>query len=328
MSKLRILSRADVLRALPMRAAIDAVKSAYAAASTGRAEMPLRSHMRGAEDGLVLTMPAYLAPQGALAIKIVSVYPRNPARDLPRIHALVTVLDAATGQPLAVLEGAALTAIRTGAASGAATDILARPEAHRLAIIGCGRQGRTQLEAVCAVRSIESVWIYDADRAQAERFAAEMAASVIPARITIATSSDEAVHAADIVCAATTSEQPVFNGSALRPGTHVNGIGSFTPAMREVDPHTLQRASIVVDSREAALSEAGELIHALESGAIAPDAVQTELGEILAGLKPGRTHAEQITFFKSVGIAVQDAAAAAVALRAAEQHGLGTLVDW
>jgi len=327
MTSLRVLSRAEVIRALPMPAAIEAVKSAYAAVSAGQAAMPLRSHLSAAQDGLVLTMPAYLAPQRALAIKVVSIYPHNPERGLPRIHALVTVLDAETGQPVAVLDGGALTAIRTGAASGAATDVLARPEARTLAVIGCGVQARRQLEAVCAVRPIESILIYDINRAAAEQFAAEMAETT-SARIAVSDSADAAVSVADVVCAATTSQQPVFSGAVLKPGTHINGVGSFTPDMREVDTLTLQRSLIVVDSREAIMNEAGELIHALKSGAIASEAVQTELGEIINGDKPGRTRADQITFFKSVGLAAQDAAAAALVLRAAEQHGLGTQVDW
>lgn len=327
MTILRVLSRADVIRALPMPAAIEAVKSAYAIVSAGQADMPIRAPLRAAQDGLVFTMSAYLAPQKALAIKVVSIFPHNSERGLPLIHALVMVLDAETGQPVAVLDGGALTAIRTGAASGAATDVLARPDARTLAVIGCGVQARKQLEAVCAVRPIESVLAYDINRAAAEQFAAEMAQTT-SARITVSDSADAAVSAADVVCAATTSQQPVFSGAALKPGTHINGVGSFTPDMREVDTLTLQRALIVVDSHEAALSEAGELIHALKSGILPPEAVQTEMGEIINGDKPGRTRADQITFFKSVGLAAQDAAAAALVLRSAEQHGLGTQVDW
>jgi ornithine cyclodeaminase len=273
-------------------------------------------------------MPAYLSRSGEFAVKIVSVHPHNSDRGLPTIHALVVALDAATGRPLALLEGGSLTAIRTGAASGAATDLLARPDARTVAVFGSGVQARTQLEAVSTVRSIQRAWVYSLDAPGARAFVQEMAGrGPIPDELTIAETPQAAVQQADIICTATTSSTPVFQGGDLQPGTHINAIGAFTPAMQEVDTETVRRSLVVVDSREAAMAEAGDLIIPIQQGAISADWIRAEIGEIVAGVKPGRTNPEQITLFKSVGVAVQDAAAAARALQRAQEEGLGQVVD-
>ena len=327
-----ILRAADVPRALPMAEAIETVKRAYKALSAGEAEMPLRLSLPvKPHDGVSLFMPAYVrtAEEEALAVKVVSVFPHNLERGLPLIHAAVLVLEARTGRPLALLEGGTLTAIRTGAASGAATDVLARPDSHVLAVFGAGAQGRTQVEAVCTVRPIERVWVYDVDAARAEALAAELAGrGPIPDDVRVAASPREAVAEADVICTATTSHKPVFADTDLKPGVHINGIGAYTPEMAEVPPETVARALVVVDSREAALAEAGDIIQPLRAGRITEDHIHAELGEILLGRKPGRTSPQQITFFKSVGVAVQDALTARVALRNALEDGLGERVSW
>lgn len=326
--KVRLLSAAEVKKALPMADAIAALKGAYAQLSTGQAAMPLRSHMPVAGGGSTLVMPAYLPQQGAMAIKVVSVFPQNSALALPIIHGLVLVIDTVTGQPQAVLEGGTLTAIRTGAASGAATDILARPDASSAAIIGTGVQARTQLEAVCTVRDIREVSIFSLNRREAEIFIDDLAGKgPIPANIRIADSADAAVATADIICTATTAATPVFDGRLLKPGAHVNGVGSFTPQMQEIDLATVQRSLVVVDSREAAWEEAGDLIIPLRNGDITAAHIAAELGEIIAGQHPGRQRDDQITFFKSVGVAVQDAAAASIALNNALDQNLGTTIS-
>ncbi|HET7012034.1 MAG TPA: hypothetical protein VFI11_14760, partial [Anaerolineales bacterium] len=228
---LRILTADDVRRSLPMAAAVVAMKQAYLQFSNGEAEVPLRSRLEVAShDGVTLIMPSYLRRTEDLAVKIVSVFARNPERNLPTIHAVVVAVDADTGAPAAILEGAALTALRTGAGSGAATDVLARREARTAAIFGSGVQARTQLEAVCTVRSIETAWIYSIDEPGARRMAEDCAGkSPIPIDVRVASSPEEAAEGADIICAATTSSSPVFPDSAVRPGTHINAIGSFTP---------------------------------------------------------------------------------------------------
>ena len=328
--ELTLFSAADVRRALPMAEAIEAVKAGYVQLSAGRAQVPLRTHLSIAEGDSTLVMPVYSpgadGEAGALGLKLVSVFNSNVPRGLPLIHSLVLAVDPATGAPLALIEGSSLTAIRTGAASGAATDALARPEAAVAAIFGSGVQARRQLEAVCSVRTIQRVLVYSL--AGAEAFVEEMAGQgLVPSDVVIAGSPRDAVAEADIICAATTSHTPVFDGRDLKPGAHVNGIGSFTPQMQEIDAETVWRARVVVDSYEAALVEAGDLIIPLHDGTIGRDHIAAELGEVLAGTKPGRTNPEQITFFKSVGVAVQDAMAARAILRRGPALGLGQSID-
>ena len=329
--EIRVLSAADVVQALPMSEAIAGMKSAFAQLSTGKAIVPLRGRVDvggpGGAQGVTLVMPAYLAESKDLAVKVVSVFPQNVSRAEPTIYAMVLVLDAMTGRPLALMEGGTLTAIRTGAGAGAATDLLARPDAEVATILGSGVQARTQLEAVCTVRPVRRVSVYSPTPGRAAAFAREMAGKgPIPDDIQVVGDPDAAVRGADIICAATTSTTPVFRGRFLRPGAHVNGVGSFTPAMQEVDVETIQRALVVVDSRAAALAEAGDLIIPLERGLIQEDHIVAELGEIVAGVKPGRTRPEQITFFKSVGVAVQDAICGRIALENAISRDLGTAV--
>jgi ornithine cyclodeaminase len=327
--KLRILSGADVVRALPMADAIAAMKDAFRQLSTGKAAMPLRPRIEvPAHEGTSLFMPALLAESGDLGIKVVSIFNNNPAKGLPLIYAAVLVLDSETGRPAALLEGGSVTAIRTGAGSGAATDVLARPDAQVAAILGSGVQARTQLEAVCTVRPIREVRVYSPNAERAAAFARAMAGQgPIPVQVRAVASPAEAVTGADVICAATTSATPVFDGRDLKPGAHVNGVGSYTPTMQEVDVETVRRSLVVIDSRTSARAEAGDLIIPLQSGEITEDHIHAELGEILAGTKAGRAGPGQITYFKSCGVAVQDAAAARRALDNAERFGLGSVVD-
>lgn len=326
---MRLLTRSDVQRALSMREAVEIIKRAFAELSTGKAESPLRAAVaQPKHDGVTLFMPAYLGESDALAVKIASIHNRNPERGLPRINALVVAIDPATGQPLAAMEGGYLTALRTGAASGAATDLLARADAETVAIIGAGRQARTQLLAVAAVRPIKRAWIYSRRRESSEELIAEMQPQLESIELLVAGSPSEAVREADVICAATNSSLPVFSGEDLKPGAHVNGTGSYTHEMQEVDFATLRRASkIVVDERKAALAEAGDLIVAINRGEIRVEDIYAELGEIAAGLKPGRQRKDEITYFKSVGNAVQDAAVAQAIYRKAVEENLGVEFD-
>jgi alanine dehydrogenase len=330
--KIRILSAIDVKQALPMAEAIAGVRKAFAQFSAGQADMPLRSQVKvadvsGKTAGTMLVMPAHLHRDQALAVKVVSVFPDNPTVALPLVHGVVLVLEAGTGQPLALLEGGAVTAIRTGAASGVATDLLARPDAAVATIIGSGAQARTQLEAVCSVRDIREVRVYSRTAAHAKKLAAEMAGSgPVPQQVIVTDEVKAAVTGADIICTATTSSDPVFSGSWLKPGAHINGIGSYTPTMQEVDSETILNSLVVVDSKTAALAEAGDLIIPLQQGLITEAHIYAELGEILLGTKNGRTSPDQITYFKSVGIAVQDVSAAHIAYQNALASNLGTVV--
>jgi ornithine cyclodeaminase len=308
-----------------MPAAIDAQRRAFVALATGQADLPSRTPVAvPAEDAVTLFMPARVA--GDLGAKIVSVYPRNPARGLPLIHGVVVLIDAGTGRPTAVMDASYLTALRTGAVSGLATDLLASPEARTAAILGAGPQAATQLLAVCAVRPIRQVWVFSRDPGHVAAFIARLQPEV-PAQLLAAASATEAVRDADVVCAATTSATPVFDGRVLRAGAHVNGVGSYTLDVQEVDTETVRRAGrVFVDCRAAALAEAGDVVLPLRAGVIA-EAELVELGAVAAGQCPGRTAGDQITFFKSVGIAVQDVAIGAEVLRRARESGLGTEIE-
>ena len=325
--KILVLTAAEVRQAVRMQIAIGVMKTAFRDFSMDNSQAPLRSKISADKsNGTVLLMPAITDKD--LAIKIVSVFDNNQHLALPLIHAMIIVLDVSTGKPLALLEGGSITAIRTGAASGAATDILARNDAKSVAIIGSGIQARTQLEAVCAVRAIEQAWIYSPNTKHAEDFASEMSGSgSIPHNLHVAPSSMEAVQNADIVCTATTSNTPVFDGNHIKKGAHINAIGSFTPKMQEVDPVTISKSLVVVDSRQSVLKEAGDLIVPIEANIVQKDHIHAELGEIISNKLLGRTDKDQITYFKSCGVAVQDVAAAQLAVQEAKRLGLGTVIS-
>ena len=316
---IRILTAADVRAALSIVEAIDAVARAYSQLSAGKATMPLRSRFH-TEKGVTLLMPAHLHESGDFAVKIVSVYADNPKLGLPTVAATVLAMDPQTGLPLALMEGDSLTALRTGAAGGVAARYLAREDAGTVALFGAGVQARSQLRAAMAVRNIKHVWIVDPFAAAAQRMADEISGWPDAPAVTLADSPKTAVTQADIVLAATTATTPLFDGNDLKPGTHVTGVGSFTPQMQEIDAATVRRARVVVDQRDAAMAEAGDII-------IGKAVIDAEIGEIINGEKPGRQSDEEITFFKSVGLAVQDAVTAAAVLKAAEKKGLGTVIE-
>ena len=303
-----------------MPQAIDAMRHAYGQLSAGKVTAPPRQHI-STDKGVTLIMPAYLRERSEFGIKVVSVYDDNPNFDLPRITATVLVLDPTTGAPKAFMDGASLTAIRTGAGGGVAADVLARQDAKTVGLFGAGVQARSQLQAVMAVRDIERVNLISRTQVSAQRLAAEISEWTDTPEVNLVSNPQQVVQDADIVLCATTSGTPLFDGNILQPGTHITAVGTFVPEKREVDTTTIRRAHrIVVDSREACLEEAGDLI--------IPNAeIDAEIGEIINGDKQGRESDAEITFFKSVGVAVQDAVAAAAVLAAAEAEALGTLVE-
>jgi alanine dehydrogenase len=329
MQRLKILAERDVRKLITMEQAIHCVRDAYVQLSQGKAHLPPRTSISVNSSSSVLFMPAYLAGSCALGAKIVSVFPGNPEKKLPRLHALIVMLRADTGQPELVMDGTYLTALRTGAASGVATRLLARKDACVAALIGAGVQGRTQLEAVCTVRPVEKVWVYDRDRKNAARFVEEMNThgDPIPRALFVAESPARAVGDADIICTATSSSTPVFEDGNLKPGVHINSVGSFTPEMQEIPSRTVARAKIVVSLRSAALSEAGDLLIPLKEGLITEQCIHGEIGEILTEKIPGRESDEEITFFKSVGLAIQDMAVASFVRNAAMGKEIGTTVE-
>jgi ornithine cyclodeaminase/alanine dehydrogenase-like protein (mu-crystallin family) len=325
---LRFLSAEEVRKSLPMAEAVEIMKLAFAYLSSGQAVVPPRIHLDVCDQrGVALFMPSYLPATERIGMKMITLCSDNPSRGLPRIQALMCVLDATTGTPLALMDGTVLTAIRTGAASGAATDLLARAESCTAAIFGAGVQARTQLEAVCAVRPIRKAWVFDVSRERAQAFADDMGPA-LHLDVQPAESSAEALRDADVVCTATTAKSPVFCDREIRPGVHLNAVGSYQPAVQEIPAETVLRALLVVDHRPAALEEPGDLLIPLAQGLFQEDHIHAELGELVMGNKSGRTSPEAVTMFKSVGVAIQDLAAAVHVLRRAEQLGLGTEVPW
>lgn len=324
--KLTCLSADDIQAALPMEVAVRVMKQAFAAFSAGRAETPLRTLLSIPDvEGSTLVMPCYL-PDYGLGAKVVSIFPGNRGRFKPAIQGVVILLNPSTGEPNALVDGTALTAWRTGAASGAATDLLAIEDASLAAVIGAGAQARTQILALDAVRSLEEIRIYDhtADRV---RTLIEKVQPHVSATLVMTDSAVEAVRDVHVVCTATTSTTPVLDGSTLAPGTHVNAIGSYTLSMQELDPGTIQRARVFVDSLEAAEAESGDLMAAVRGGVTAINQ-WTELGQVVTGGSAGRESPDEITLFKSVGLAVQDIAAGSEALARARANGLGTEINF
>jgi len=320
--RLSVLSRDDVARAVSMPAAIDAVASAYRELSAGRAQSPVRLALQ-APSGTALFMPGYLEDTAAMGAKIVSVFQGNAERGLPSIHGIVIILDPETGIPMAIMDGTYLTALRTGAGSGVATRALAREDARVLAIFGAGGQARAQIDAVRAVRPIEEVRVVS----KGGRSARELAATLEGVRAHAVNDPAEAVLGADVICTVTTSSRPVFPAEAVGPGTHVNGVGSFKPDMQEVPAELLVRSRIFVDARDAALEEAGDLIIPIRDGVFGEDRIVADMGEVLDGRAEGRTNPDEVTYFKSVGNAVQDMAVGLLAVREGEARGLGTTVE-
>ncbi|HWV33990.1 MAG TPA: ornithine cyclodeaminase [Thermomicrobiales bacterium] len=321
-----VLTRADLKNLVPMHEAVDLMKTAFTELSAGRAVVPMRTVLEiEPETSSTLVMPAYLPGVGALGFKVISIFTKNPARGLPTGNAMVCMLDEETGVPKALLNGAFLTALRTGAVSGAATDLLARKDARRLTVIGAGVQAVTQAAAVCTVRDIDEVTVVYRSEDSWQRFqeAVKRDWPEIADRITGTTDAEAAVRPADVICAATTSSKPVFKAAWVKPGTHINGVGSFTPEMQEIPAETVTQARVVVDHRESALSEGGDLIIPLRAGAFGEDHIVAELGEVAAGGVTGRTADEEITFFKSVGNAVQDVVVARRAIDLAIERGIG-----
>lgn len=320
--KLRILSADDVRSAVSMTEAIDAMREAFGQLSAYQADIPARTPVSG-EDGVMLLMPGRLRKSGAMGAKLVSVFEENPDRGLPAVSALMTMVDPETGLPVAVMEGGYLTALRTGAASGLATELLAVEDASVLTVFGAGDQARTQVEGVRAVRPIEEVRIVSRTPESAEELSDELEG----VEVRIEEDRSAAVEGAHVICTATTSAEPVFRGEDVDPGTHVNGIGSFTSTAREVDDVLVGRARIVVDSMEAAMEEAGDIIGPIRRNVVSRAHLYGELGEIVNGKLGGRDDDEQVTFFKSVGNAAQDLAVGRRVMDVAEDSGLGSVVE-
>jgi alanine dehydrogenase len=322
-----VLGRSEVESLLDLDALRAAVAEAMREVSTGQVSMPSRIAATVPDRGLVAAMPAYL-PGAGLAVKLVSLFPGNT--ELPTHQALVVVFSPDTGQPVALLDGTSITVARTAAGSALSAQLLARPDAQTLAILGTGEQARAHAHALIRVRPIRTVLIAGRTPDKSAALASELAAT-LPVAVEVAPSFADACQAADIVCATTHSADPVVRREFVRTGTHVTSVG-YNTAGREVDSATVASSIVVVESRDAALGAppagANDLRVPIEEGLIGPDHVHAEIGELVAGTRPGRTAPDQITLYKSVGIAAQDAAAAALVLAAAQARGIGRTISF
>jgi len=324
-----VLSHADVEALLPMSEAIDLMADALTALAKGEVHNPLRFVIRPPDaPGLLGLMPAYRGgASAAWGLKTVCVYPSNPSRGLDAHQGAVLLHDAATGELRAVINASAVTAIRTAAVTGVATRLLARPSATRLAVLGAGVQARRHLEAMRIVRPLESVRLWSRNREKAEALASGFTEGA-GLSIQVVDSAEHAVHDADIVVTITAAAEPVLQRSWLARGVHVNAVGSSIPTTREIDSATMAAASLFVDRRESTLNESGDYLFAARDGVIGPDHIRAELGEVLTGERPGRTRDDEMTLFKSLGLAVEDLAAAQFLDRRGRESGVGTVVPF
>jgi len=309
-----LLSDDEISRLISMRETIDAVEAAFGEFARGGVKMPQRSTiMLDEEAGSISFMPSYIPEARALATKIISIYPKNPTKGLPTTAAWIIVNDPETGMIEALLDGTYLTAMRTGAVTGVAARYLAPKDSKKAAMIGCGVQGKTQAWAVAETRAIEKMRVFDLSRERMDLFSREMSGKlgidVVPSD-----SVAEAVNGVDIVVTATTSKDPVVRREWLGERVHVSAIGAFYPDYRELDTGTIRDAKLVVDSREAIMDEAGDILIPISEGVIGVDHVYAELGDLVLGRKPGRTDDDGLTVFKSVGLAIQDSSVARLVL--------------
>jgi ornithine cyclodeaminase len=327
--KMLILNEAEVAQLLPMPECISAMEQAFSALARGEAHQPLRTIFRPPEvRGVLAMMPTFRAgPSPLFGLKAICVFPGNAAIGKDAHQGGVMLFAGETGELLAIVNASAITAIRTAAVSALATRMLSREDAGDLAIVGAGVQARSHLVAMSCVRPLRRVRIAARSVANAKSFANEMQAQC-GARIEPVETVEAAVRGADIIVTATTSRDPVLQREWISPGAHINAIGTFSPKAREVDTATIAAATLFVDRRESALNEAGDYLIAAQEGAIGPAHICADLGEVLTGVHPGRTSPEEITLFKSLGLAIEDLAAAAHVYQKAADANAGAWVEF
>ena len=317
-----IVNQQEVIHSLTMRRALDVMRETLVALERGQAIQPLRTLMKlPGERGAFWIMPSYAGVPASLGIKVLTAVPGNLETPYDT-HQGAVLLFGDHGELLAIIDATALTAIRTAAVSGVATDVLARANSSVLAILGSGTQAMSHVEAVVSVRSITEVRVWSRTTAHAERFAHEASARFQVAVVACA-SVERAVGDADVICTTTAAPTPILEGEWLRPGVHINAIGSGSPTDREVDGATVRRARVFVDRMESAMREAGDLLRAIEEGAIIAGDIAGELGAALVGRVPGRRTPEEVTLFKSVGLGAEDVAAARATYDECLRLGLG-----
>jgi alanine dehydrogenase len=322
----RLLSSKDISQILDMKATMDIQAQAFADLSDGKTNMPQRVMLRCPDaNGGAGFMPAYLPGMAALGAKIVTAFPDNPVKfNLPTILGLIVFLDDKTGKPLAIMDGVSITAMRTGAGAGVATRLLAREDAKVHTLFGTGGMAQAQAWAVATARNIEKLILVSLDPPEKKAAFCASLADILSCEITLADDPQAAVWEADVITLVTTARTPIINGDWIKPGTHINGVGSHAPAVREIDTTTVQRSRVVCDLVSACKAEAGDLIIPVESGEWNWDRVAGSLGDVLTGKASGRISREDITLFKSVGLAIQDISTASHVYQKAVELGIGT----
>jgi ornithine cyclodeaminase/alanine dehydrogenase-like protein (mu-crystallin family) len=324
-AKMIYLSAAEVKDLVDMAELIPVIKTAFIQLSRGTILVPQRMHLDIDQyQGTELIKPVYSQDLGMIAVKMISLFKGNPAIGLPFSHALLILMDAETGRPLAIMDADYLTALRTGAASGVATDLLAPADSQTAAIFGAGFQARQQIMALSIVRNLTRVYILDPDEPKIQQLAEELSKKL---QIDILKGeSEEILKEVDIICTVTTSDQPVFSDENIAPGTHINGIGSFQPGAREIPGDTVKRSRVYVDQKEACLLEAGDLRIPIKEGIVSKNHIFGEIGSLADGKLTGRKSASDITLFKSVGNAVQDLYAANLVYQKAKNEKIGQIL--
>ena len=326
--KVLFVNEAGVHALLPMERCIELMRTALGSLARGEAVLPLRNMVRLPDgSGLLGLMPGYLGEPRSFGLKVVSVMPGNHGTAYDSHQGVVMLFGLTHGQPLAILDATAITAIRTAAASAAATDALARADAGDLALVGSGAQARTHLAAMRAVRPLRRVRVWSRTRANAERFARDEGERHRMA-IEVSASAEEAVRGADLVCTTTSAREPVVRGAWIAPGAHVNAVGACFAAQRELDTELVRRARFYTDCRESCRNEAGDFLIPLQEGAITDAHLLGEIGELFLGRVAGRTSPEDVTVFESLGVAVEDLASAHDIHARALATGAGTWLDW
>jgi len=319
-----VIDAAAVRELFPVRAAIEQMREALARYSAATVVQPLRLVVRSLEGpGLLGAMPAWAGADRGFGIKTVTINPDNPDRGLDTHQGTVTMFDRETGVPTAVLDATAITEIRTGAVSAVATQALAAPDARDLAVLGAGAQARSHLEAMAAVRPLERIRVWSRTQAHAKALA-EWAGNRFGPALEVRDSVAEALEGADLICTTLACVEPVVAAGMVAPGAHLNAVGACLPTVRELDTEVVAAATVFADSRESALAEAGDLVIPIRAGDLAPDHVVAEIGEVLLGRHPGRTRPDEITLFKSLGLAIEDVIAGGWIESQARSRGLGT----
>ncbi|MGH7833355.1 MAG: ornithine cyclodeaminase family protein [Candidatus Binatia bacterium] len=318
-----VLSETDVKKLIDIPELIESLEAAHIRLSTGKAVMPVRLVVPLPQiHGRITSMPAYLGEANALGMKVVTYFEQNPKRGLPAILATIMLYDTETGKIGAIMDGSTITAIRTACASAMATKALANTETAVVGILGAGVQARAHILALCQVRKITTIKIYSPSGNSARKLKEEIEPQV-NVKIEPVESAEKAARDVDLLVTVTTAKEPILEARWLKPGVHINAVGSHRPDLREIDGETLKRAKIFVDSREAIMVECGDVLLAIKEGAIAADHIAGEIGEVLAGTKPGRSTPNEITLYKSVGVAIQDVATAQLVYRKALEQSAG-----